>query len=152
LEIVQAYGIILLDALSSPNPISATQTMPFRLGRSKGLRGLAFGLVVLGCCVFGWGLRYKLSLYDPPHSVDRRMPEAKLLPGKDGGDFAVAHSRPAFRTPLALNTIALVVILLAGSRLWFGWRPLGTAPALSRRAPQTVPRLTFSIRPPPLRY
>lgn len=34
--------------------------------------GLAF-------CVFGWGLQYKLSLYDPPHAVSHEIPQAKLL-------------------------------------------------------------------------
>jgi hypothetical protein len=40
-----------------------------------------FSLVFLGLglAVFAWGLQYKLSLYDPPHSVAHRMPEAKLL-------------------------------------------------------------------------
>jgi hypothetical protein len=33
----------------------------------------------LGLAVFAWGLQYKLSLYDPPHSVAHQMPEAKLL-------------------------------------------------------------------------
>ncbi|HEY1807907.1 MAG TPA: hypothetical protein VGG42_05050 [Acidobacteriaceae bacterium] len=128
--------------------------MPFRLGRSKGLRGLAFGLVVLGCCVFGWGLRYKLSLYDPPHSIDRRMPEAKLLSGKECGEFAVIHVRPAVRTdlPLALTTVALAFVLFRGSQLWSGWQSAGVARPLSRHAPQSVLRLSFSIRPPPLRH
>jgi hypothetical protein len=34
--------------------------------------GLAF-------CVFTWGLKYKLSLYDPPHAPSHAIPTAKLL-------------------------------------------------------------------------
>ena len=34
--------------------------------------GLAF-------CVFGWGLQYKLSLYDPPQAVSHEIPQAKLI-------------------------------------------------------------------------
>jgi hypothetical protein len=154
LEIVYVYGIIVKDALSSPESNSAVQTVPFRLGRSKGLRGLAFGLVLLGGCVFGWGLRYKLSLYQPPHSLSKRMPEAKLLSGKECGELDVVHMRPAFRTnlPLALETIALAFVLLAEFRMGSGWHAFGAATALSRRAPQSVPRLSSSIRPPPLRH
>ncbi len=40
-----------------------------------------FSFVFLGLAisVFVWGLQYKLSLYDPPHSSSRQIPEAKLL-------------------------------------------------------------------------
>jgi len=40
-----------------------------------------FTVVFLGLAiaVFAWGLQYKLSLYDPPHSNSHGMPEAKLL-------------------------------------------------------------------------
>ncbi len=37
---------------------------------------LLLGLTV---AVFAWGLQYKLSLYDPPQAVTRKMPSAKLL-------------------------------------------------------------------------
>ncbi len=33
----------------------------------------------VGLCVFAWGLRYKLSLYDPPHAASHNIPIAKLL-------------------------------------------------------------------------
>ena len=33
----------------------------------------------LAICVFTWGLRYKLSLYDPPQAVSHAIPKAKLL-------------------------------------------------------------------------
>jgi hypothetical protein len=33
----------------------------------------------LAISVFAWGLQYKLSLYDPPHSSSHEIPEAKLL-------------------------------------------------------------------------
>lgn len=125
------------------------------LGRSKGLRGLAFGLVLLGFCVFGWGLRYKLSLYDPPHSVDRRMPEAKLLTGKECGEFAAAHVRPAAAAttlPLALGGPALTLVLFAAPAQVTGFSVFGTLPALARPAPPSVSRLSFSARPPPVHY
>jgi hypothetical protein len=155
LEIVQPCGIIFPEPLSSPESNLATQTLPFQLSRRKSLRGLAFSLVLLGICVFGWGLRYKLSLYDPPHAVSHRMPEAKLLSGKECGEFTVIHVRPPAKTnlPLALSSLALVVVVLTGSGLWAGAHPFGAAhAALSRRSPQSVPLLSFSIRPPPFRH
>jgi hypothetical protein len=36
-------------------------------------------LVMLGMCVFLWGLGYKLSLYDVHRPSNHRIPEAKLL-------------------------------------------------------------------------
>jgi hypothetical protein len=36
-------------------------------------------LLGLGLSVFGWGLQYKLSLYDPPQASSHQMPQAKLL-------------------------------------------------------------------------
>jgi hypothetical protein len=82
------------------------------------------------------------------------MPEAKLLSGKETGEFSVSNVRPEFRTdlPLALSSLALILVLLTGSRLGSGSPALGMAPALSRRAPQSVHRLAFSIRPPPQRH
>ena len=46
-------------------------------------------------CVFAWGLRYKLSLYDPPHSMSRHMPAAKLLTGNERRAVPAVDLRPA---------------------------------------------------------
>lgn len=129
------------------------QTGQFRLGRSLGLRGLAFGLVLLGGCVFGWGLRYKLSLYDPPHAITHRMPEAKLLSGKECGAFALMQIRPVSLVdlPPALSLLLLAFVTLMGYRLCSGGSTLRPALARPRGAPQCVPRLASSIRPPPQR-
>ncbi len=43
------------------------------------LSRLTFVFLGLAISVFTWGLQYKLSLYDPPHSTSREIPEAKLL-------------------------------------------------------------------------
>ncbi len=130
---------------------SSKHTWRLALGHRKSLRGLAFGLVVLGFCVFGWGLRYKLSLYDPPHSVNHRMPAAKLLCSKECGDSVDVHLRPVSRTelPSTFSTIGLAFIFLAGSRLWLGQSTRQTALIRKRRIPSLIPRLAFSIRPPP---
>lgn len=43
------------------------------------LSRFSFAFLGLAIAVFAWGLQYKLSLYDPPHSTSHEIPEAKLL-------------------------------------------------------------------------
>jgi hypothetical protein len=60
---------------------------------------LSFGLLTLSMAVFGWGLQYKLSLYQGRSSVAHLTPEAKLLSQKERpllGQTAAEH--PACRT------------------------------------------------------
>lgn len=38
--------------------------------------------------IFVWGLQYKLSLYDSPHSITHEMPEAKLLSNQERVGYA----------------------------------------------------------------
>ena len=44
---------------------------------------LALGLLMLSAAVFGWGLQYKLSLYQGRDSITHQMPEAKFFPRKN---------------------------------------------------------------------
>lgn len=44
---------------------------------------LSFGLLTLSMAVFGWGLQYKLSLYQGKGSIAHLTPEAKLLSQKE---------------------------------------------------------------------
>jgi hypothetical protein len=110
--------------------------------------------VVLGFCVFGWGLRYKLSLYDPPHSVNHRMPEAKLLCSKECGDLVDIHLRTSSgpELPPAFSSIVLAFVFFMGFRLWLGQSVRQAALVRKRRTSSSVPRLAFSIRPPPSRH
>ena len=123
------------------------------LGHSRGVRGLAFGLVFLGFCVFGWGLRYKLSLYYPPNSIQHRMAEAKLLSGNERAALVAVDLRrmAAPARPLPLTTFAVAFLLVLITRPWVS--PFLRRPAFdsSSGSPQFVPRLSSSIRPPPRR-
>lgn len=56
-------------------------------GRKTGL--LTFLLVTLTVAVFAWGLQYKLSLYDLPHSIDHNMPQAKLLSNQERAGYTL---------------------------------------------------------------
>ena len=117
----------------------------------RGLRVLAFGLVLLGVCVFAWGLRYKLSLYDAPHAVGRHVPEAKLLTGKERTAIPVVDMRrvPSPDRPLALTGLTLVFFVLMGAKLFpgFSGRMLQLDPV--RTTPPRAALRVHSPRPPP---
>jgi len=108
--------------------------------------GLAF-------CIFMWGLQYKVSLYDPPQSLARQVPAAKLLSKNEQPQIASSptvappdHAAQAV-LPISQNILLLLVyfILLAllaafrarrieADRLW---------------KLQPSPRKSFFVRPPP---
>lgn len=139
--------------MNSGKAISAGQAERLAVGHSRGLRGLAFGLVLLSFCVFGWGLRYKLSLYDPPHSLQHRMPQAKLLSGNEKAALVAVDLRRMAspdRSPL-LTTFAVASLLVLAFRSWAGHWERRPAFDSSSGSPQSVPRLSFSSRPPPRR-
>jgi hypothetical protein len=122
-----------------------------QISRRNGLRLLACGLVFLGICVFAWGLRYKLSLYDPPHAISHRMPAAKLLTGKEHPEVSSVGlyrvATPAGPAVLLLFTLATVFLRNAGlSRASSSWitclatvhsapSPLAVAPQFNRPPP-----------------
>ena len=65
------------------------------------LSRFTFVFLGLAVCVFTWGLQYKLSLYDPPHSTSHQIPEAKLLS---------RNEQAAAESPLLKSTEASAVI------------------------------------------
>src|SRR5579875_1935839 len=79
------------------------------------LRIFGLALMLLSFCVFAWGLKYKLSLYDPPHAISHHMPAAKLLPGPKRSAAIAADLREGREpvTPIALFTTVFGVLLLA---------------------------------------
>ncbi|HTW49204.1 MAG TPA: hypothetical protein VMD92_14725 [Acidobacteriaceae bacterium] len=122
-----------------------------QISRRNGVRTLACGLVFLGICVFAWGLRYKLSLYDPPHSISHRMPAAKLLTGPERPQ---APPLDFYRTassngPAVLISFTLAFIFLRNARFFLGvfrgaaWlTPVPLTPSCLAGTP-------YSTRPPP---
>lgn len=110
---------------------------------------MAPALILLGVCVFAWGLRYKLSFYARPHSISHKMAEAKLLLTDRSTLPAVAlHTSSPRVTPLALSLWVPALFLIAGFNLRFGreW-------ALDRGRVRTLSAwfstAPVSIRPPP---
>lgn len=115
------------------------------------VRALAFGLVILGLCVFAWGLRYKLSLYDPPGAGSRHMPAAKLLTGKERRALPVVNIRPAAGSS-ALTFLA-GLLLVAFTAKAIDLRPNSFSSlrlsALLAPVPARTPCAGIFIRPPP---
>lgn len=100
-------------------------------------------------CVFAWGLRYKLAFYSHPHSVVRRMAEAKLLLTDRSTVPVVAVRRAADSvTPLAISLWIPAFLLIAGMNFWFGreWALEPDGIPVSAANCRANP---FFIRPPP---
>jgi hypothetical protein len=117
------------------------------------MRVFAFGLILLGICVFAWGLKYKLSLYDPPQSVSHHMPAAKLLAGKEQITLPAVDllTAPAPGAPVALLPFALLFLALmgVGIRRGMAGRTLLLAP--TRRMTARTALAAHFTRPPPPR-
>ena len=117
---------------------------------SRGLRVLGLALVLLGFCVFAWGLRYKLSLYQPPR-VTHSMPEAKLLSSRERTQVSSLDLRQAASLGAPLLGCTMVLALFARmdarARLRLVWAftdVFGTASPPGDPVP-----FSCSNRPPP---
>lgn len=110
--------------------------------------------IVLALCVFVWGLEYKLSLYDPPHSLARLVPIAKLLSKNEQPQIAasaLAVTAPgALVAPMPrtaspdrfLFSTLLIALVLPAVQTWN--RRVTAAPI--RRVHRAS---SFFVRPPP---
>ena len=115
---------------------------------------LSMLFVLLGVCVFVWGLGYKLSLYETQTSSIHRIPEAKLLTRTnedrnlaDGG--WLSHPKSPSLEQVRVYTFILAITLLT---------TVGACASVERRHAY-LPRLwhlrlgafqsEFFLRPPP---
>jgi len=114
---------------------------------------VVIGVLVLVFAVFGWGLQYKRSLYDPPNSVSTQIPHAKLLSPKERPVSSINLDSVLPASPqseLAISPIFLIAAIMLGSlfvRLYWSWNvPKGIDSRRQRRANSNY----FSFRPPPV--
>ena len=124
-----------------------TKIRKFGLFGSLAFLGLAF-------CVFGWGLGYKLSLYDQSQAPSHQIPKAKLLSRDEQSSTAksplVITNRTSTRVIYTAPTGVFLFLLLAIS--------LQNTPALTRidRPAKKLLHLhrailnTLFVRPPPV--
>jgi hypothetical protein len=109
------------------------------------------GLVLVGLCVFAWGLQYKLSLYDPPHAISHRMPAAKLLTGKERPEVSPVGLYRATRPtgPAVVLVFTLAIVLLGNARLFAVSSSRAAWPVPVRLARSRFAAASCLSRPPP---
>src|ERR1700733_4763521 len=102
---------------------------------------------MLSLAVFGWGLQYKLSLYQSKNSIAHLTPEAKLLsqkerPAATQGLVARLPEVPAFPFVAAFVLVASFLVRAAARYLRAG--------SMEKSRPPRPPCLqTLFFRPPP---
>jgi hypothetical protein len=113
---------------------------------------IALGIVLLAFALFGWGVKYKLSLYDPPGSLSTRIPQAKLLSQKERpalfGDTDSFHPVPPQPNSSVLFPAFLIASVLLGSSVEVSFR-IGIIPDDDMGQQRCAHSSFFSFRPPP---
>ncbi len=106
---------------------------------------LPLGLLMLSMAVFGWGLQYKLSLYQSKHSIAHCAPEAKLLSQKER-PATVQPPDPLTRLPL----LPLVFLAALGLTLYASTNCFAGTWGADDRPPLRPAFYRFAlVRPPP---
>lgn len=112
---------------------------------------LSFGLLTLSMAVFGWGLQYKLSLYQGKGSIAHSTPEAKLLSQKERPLVAQTTlstrptQLPAFHLFPALLMVALAALLQPAAA---GYARVGSVEKPRALMPPCLQAIF--LRPPPV--
>jgi hypothetical protein len=101
-------------------------------------------LLVLCMAVFGWGLQYKLSLYQRNDSISHLAPVAKLLSQKER-----PAAEQALAQPPALPWPVFFIVTLAFGLLQAAARYLRFASLERFRAPLPACLRAIVCRPPP---
>ena len=107
---------------------------------------LPLGLLMLSLAVFGWGLQYKLSLYQGKDSISHQAPVAKLLSQKERPASGQALSHPVDLPTWPIVLIVAVVVALCPA----AERYLGVG--IRERYQDSLPPCLQAIflRPPPV--
>ena len=111
---------------------------------------LSFGLLVLSMAVFGWGLQYKLSLYQGKSSIAHLTPEAKLLSQKERPLVGQVQSTRPAEPPAFPVFPALLMVTLAVSLCHAAVRYIRTGSTEKSRAPLPACIHAIFFRPPPV--
>ena len=111
---------------------------------------LPLGLLMLSLAVFGWGLQYKLSLYQGKGSIAHLTPEAKLLSQKERP--AAAQALDARSPELAAFPLfaALLLVAVASVLRQAAARYLRTGSMERSRPPRPPCVQAIFFRPPPV--
>jgi hypothetical protein len=107
----------------------------------------------LACCVFLWGLQYKMSLYDPPQATSHHVPIAKLLSKNEQSNTqetsAYTQTKPAIKALLTpYNVLPLILLVIFAFSI-----PASSFQAALNEPPielRQALRETIFVRPPPI--
>ena len=111
---------------------------------------LPLGLLMLSLAVFGWGLQYKLSLYQSKDSITHLAPVAKLLSQKER---PVATQRLVARSPEvpAFPFVAASILVAVASCLRRAVARYLRTGSMEKSRPSQPPCLqAVFFRPPPV--
>jgi hypothetical protein len=111
---------------------------------------LSFGLLTLSMAVFGWGLQYKLSLYQAKSSIAHLTPEAKLLSQKERSLVAQVQNIRPVEPPAFPVFPALLMVTLAASLCNAAARYSRIGSVEKSRAPLPACVHAIFFRPPPV--
>jgi hypothetical protein len=121
---------------------------------SPGKRRFAFllplGLLMLSMAVFGWGLQYKLSLYQAKDSISHLTPEAKLLSQKERPVARLAMDAHPPELPAFPLLPALLMVAFTPGLYQAATRYARTASTEGSRAPLPPCLQAVFLRPPPV--
>jgi hypothetical protein len=105
---------------------------------------------MLSLAVFGWGLQYKLSLYQAKNSIAHLTPEAKLLSQKERPATAQALGARTPEVPAFPAFAAFVFVAVASLLRQAAARYVRTG-SMERSRPTRPPCLqALFFRPPPV--
>jgi len=111
---------------------------------------LSFGLLTLSMAIFGWGLQYKLSLYQGKGSIAHLTPEAKLLSQKERPLAGQVQCTRPVEPPAFPVFPALLMVTLAASSCQAAARYTRTGSVEKSRAPLPACVQAIFFRPPPV--
>jgi hypothetical protein len=111
---------------------------------------LSFGLLTLSMAVFGWGLQYKLSLYQGKSSIAHLTPEAKLLSQKERPLVEQVQTTRPVEPPAFPVFPALLMVTLAAAACQSATRYARTGSLEKSRAPLPACVHALFFRPPPV--
>jgi hypothetical protein len=123
------------------------------LGNSRNRRCaflLPLSLLMLSMAIFGWGLQYKLSLYQGKSSIAHLTPEAKLLSQKERPLVGQVRSTRPVEPPAFPVFPALLMVTLAASSCQAAARYTRTGSIEKSRAPLPACVHVLFFRPPPV--
>jgi hypothetical protein len=116
---------------------------------------VVMGIIFLALAVFGWGVKYKISLYDPPGSISTHMSQAKLLSQKerpvssanvDLARLPILESQSPIPYPTFVFGAIILVLSCGTAAIWMLTR---TKDSDSWRQRCSFNSIYFSFRPPP---